>query len=233
MIPDADEAVLVQRARTGDRSAYGALVQRYSRDAVRVAAAITGSVGEGEDAAQAAFVKAYLAMDRFREGSPLRPWLMRIVANEAKNARRSSQRRLRLADRAIERCVTMSPSAEELVIAGHTTAALLLAVGKLDDRDRAVIALRYFAEMSEAETALALDCAVGTVKSRLSRAMERLRAQVVADSTDSGEPRAPRRVTSQAERSGGSGEAGTSGESKQAGGSSNERRESGGGDHRD
>jgi len=176
-----DEAMLVERARGGDAEAYGALVKRYSRDAVRVATAITGSVGDAEDAAQTAFVKAYLALDRFRAGAPVRPWLMRIVANEAKNARRSSQRRDRLAERSQERYCTIAPSAEDHAIAGVTTAELLRAVARLDDRDRAVIAFRFFAEMSEAETAIALDCATGTVKSRLSRAMSRLRTQLAAE----------------------------------------------------
>jgi RNA polymerase sigma-70 factor (ECF subfamily) len=176
-----DETSLVERARGGDADAYGALVKRYSRDAVRVATAITGSVGDAEDAAQTAFVKAYLALDRFRAGAPVRPWLMRIVANEAKNSRRSSQRRERLAERSHERYCVIAPSAEEGAIAGVTTTELLRAVGRLDHRDRAVIAFRFFAEMSEAETALALDCAVGTVKSRLSRAMARLRAELATD----------------------------------------------------
>ncbi len=104
-----DETMLVERARGGDADAYGALVKRYSRDAVRVATAITGSVGDAEDAAQTAFVKAYLALDRFRAGAPVRPWLMRIVANEAKNSRRSSQRRERLAERSHERYCVIAP----------------------------------------------------------------------------------------------------------------------------
>ncbi|HUP73181.1 MAG TPA: sigma-70 family RNA polymerase sigma factor [Acidimicrobiales bacterium] len=176
-----EETTLVERARGGDDDAYGALVKRYSRDAVRVATAITGSVGDAEDAAQTAFVKAYLALDRFRAGAPVRPWLMRIVANEAKNSRRSSQRRERLAERSHERYCVIAPSAEEGAIAGVTTTELLRAVARLDHRDRSVIAFRFFAEMSEAETALALDCATGTVKSRLSRAMARLRAELDAD----------------------------------------------------
>ncbi|MEO8695246.1 MAG: sigma-70 family RNA polymerase sigma factor [Acidimicrobiales bacterium] len=176
-----DETSLVERARGGDADAYGALVKRYSRDAVRVATAITGSVGDAEDAAQTAFVKAFLALDRFRAGAPVRPWLMRIVANEAKNSRRSSQRRERLAERSHERYCVIAPSAEEGAIAGVTTTELLRAVGRLDHRDRSVIAFRFFAEMSEAETALALGCPVGTVKSRLSRAMARLRAELATD----------------------------------------------------
>ena len=175
---DHDETALVARARGGDPDAYGALVRRYSRDAVRVATAITGSTRDAEDAAQSAFVKAYLSLGRFREGAPMRPWLMRIVANEAKNARRSSQRRDRLAERSVERYCTIAPSAEDGAIAEVVTEDLLRALGRLDDRDRSIIALRFFAELSEAETAVALECPVGTVKSRLSRAMARLREQL-------------------------------------------------------
>jgi RNA polymerase sigma-70 factor (ECF subfamily) len=92
-----------------------------------------------------------------------------------------------LAERSHERYCTIAPSAEDGAIAGVTTDELLRAVARLDDRDRAVIAFRFFAEMSEAETALALDCATGTVKSRLSRAMARLRAQLAEVPAAAGE----------------------------------------------
>ncbi|MDP9321875.1 MAG: siderophore-interacting protein, partial [Chloroflexota bacterium] len=75
----------MERARRGDQDAYGELVTRYQALAARVAYVITASPAEAEDVTQDAFVKAYYALDRFREGAPFRPWLLRIVANEAKN----------------------------------------------------------------------------------------------------------------------------------------------------
>jgi len=91
-----DDAELVDRAKGGDVGAYEELVRRHSAAAVRLAHAICGSAADAEDAAQEAFVKAYGALPRFRAEAPLRPWLFRIVANEAKNRRRSAGRRGRL-----------------------------------------------------------------------------------------------------------------------------------------
>src|SRR5213595_4354475 len=78
---------------------YEELVRRYQDVAVRTAHLISPD-GDAEDAAQEAFVKAYAALGRFRSGSPFRPWLLRIVANEARNRRRSAGRRAHLALRA-------------------------------------------------------------------------------------------------------------------------------------
>ena len=97
---DDEDAVLVARARAGDREAFGVLVTRHQRAALRTAFAIGGSESEAEDVTQEAFVKAFRSLRRFEEGRPLRPWLMQIVANEARNRRRSRGRRERLAVRA-------------------------------------------------------------------------------------------------------------------------------------
>src|SRR5438046_8705500 len=81
------------RAQRGDAAAYEEIVQRYQQIAFRTAYVVTGSAADAEDAAQEAFVKAFRALDRFRAGAALRPWLLRIVANEARNRVRSSGRR--------------------------------------------------------------------------------------------------------------------------------------------
>ena len=152
---------------------------------LRVAYAIVGS--EAEDVVQEAFVKAYTHLARFRPDAPFRPWLLTIVANEARNRRRSSSRRgalhLRVANRdAAHGTSTTSPgSTEEIAMANEQRRWLLDAVAGLPDRDREIIALRYFADLSEAETASALACPVGTVKSRLARAIGRLRASIGAE----------------------------------------------------
>ncbi|TMB93136.1 MAG: sigma-70 family RNA polymerase sigma factor, partial [Chloroflexi bacterium] len=91
-----DEAELVARATRGDEEAYAELVQRHADIAFRTAYLITGSAADAEDAAQDGFLAAYRALRRFRPGAPLRPWLLRIVANAARNQRRSSRRRAEL-----------------------------------------------------------------------------------------------------------------------------------------
>ena len=173
-----EEHELVQRAKRGDVEAYEALIRRYQQLAGRTAYVITGSAADAQDAVQEALVKAYAGLARFREGSPFRPWLLRIVANEAISRRRAATRTVRLALRAAEGrpWADAAPSPEGAVLARETQRELVAAMGRLGPQDRLVIAYRYWFELSEAEMATALGCARGTVKSRLSRALRRLRA---------------------------------------------------------
>ncbi len=156
--------------------AYESLVRRYQDAAVRTAHLFAPD-GDAEDAVQEALVKAHRALDRFRDGSPFRPWLLRIVANEARNRRRSAGRRATLALRAAEdrRPGDAAPSPESAVLDREERDWLLAAVNGLGEDDREVIAARYFLDLSEAETAEMLGLPRGTVKSRLSRALARLR----------------------------------------------------------
>ena len=174
-----EDAELIERAQRGEVMPYEELVRRYQDVAVRTAHVISPD-GDAEDAAQEAFVKAYAALGRFRAGSPFRPWLLRIVANEARNRRRSAGRRANLVLRAAEdrRPDDAAPSPESAVLASERRATLLAALNALRDDDREVISARYFLELSESETAEALGIPRGTVKSRLSRALERLRTQL-------------------------------------------------------
>jgi len=169
------ESELVARARGGEVTAYEELVRRYQGIAHRTAYLITREAAEAEDAAQVGFVKAYRALGRFDPGRPFRPWLLRIVANEARNRRRSAARRVALELAVAREPERAEPSPEAEAVARERRAALLGAVNGLRDADREVIALRYFLDLSEAEMAEVLEVAAGTVKSRLSRAIGRLR----------------------------------------------------------
>ena len=170
------EQELVARARRGDGDAYAELVRRHQDVAFRTAMLIAQDAADAEEAAQDAFVKAWRALARFREGRPLRPWLLTIVANEARNRRRSAGRREGLALRAAA-AVGGSGRAtpEALVLEGEERGALLEALATLREDDRLVLGCRFLLELTEAETAAALGVAPGTVKSRTSRALERLR----------------------------------------------------------
>jgi RNA polymerase sigma-70 factor (ECF subfamily) len=132
---------------------------------------------DAADAVQDAFVKAYAALARFREDAPIRPWLLRIVTNEARNRRRSADRRSGLARRAAIAAPRdeVAPSPESSVLAAEMRGELLAAIGRLRDEDREVIGARYFLGLSEAETAETLAIPAGTVKSRTARALGRLR----------------------------------------------------------
>jgi RNA polymerase sigma factor (sigma-70 family) len=178
-----DDTALVERARNGDVNAYEALVQQYQELAFRVAYQVTGQAADAEDAAQEAFVNAYYALGRFRAGAPFRPWLLRIVANEARNRRTSARRRTALAERALaaQSSGEAAPLPEWAAEANEFRATLIATLRGLRDDDRLVLAYRLFFDLSEAEMAAALNCPRGTVKSRLSRALARLRAALPAD----------------------------------------------------
>jgi RNA polymerase sigma factor (sigma-70 family) len=155
-------------------SAYEELVRRHQSLAHRVALVIAGSA-DAADAVQEGFVKGYGALGRFRDGAPFRPWILAIVANEARNRRRSAGRRESLALRLAEPVGRTSPSSEDEALATLDRQRLLAAVAALPERDRQVVTCRYLLELSEAETAAVLAWPTGTVKSRLSRALDRLR----------------------------------------------------------
>jgi RNA polymerase sigma-70 factor (ECF subfamily) len=172
-----DEAELVERAKRGDLRAWEMIVRQNQGLAFRTAYLLCGSAADAEEAAQDGFVKAYRALGRFRRGAPLRPWLLRIVANEARNRRRSAGRRESLALRAAAqvRPGDAVPSPEAALVSAEERDRLLAAVNGLAEEHRLAIACRYFLELSEEETAAALGVRRGTVKSRLSRALARLR----------------------------------------------------------
>jgi RNA polymerase sigma-70 factor (ECF subfamily) len=159
-------------------------VRRYQDVALRTAYLVAPEA-DAADAVQDAFVKAYAALPRFRDGAPLKPWLLRIVANEGRNRRRSAVRRAGLAARAAGAGVgaawqgsaagAIVESPESAVLAAEVRSTLLAALGRLRDEDREVIGARYLLELSEAETADTLGLRPGTVKSRTSRALGRLR----------------------------------------------------------
>jgi RNA polymerase sigma-70 factor (ECF subfamily) len=174
------ENELVERARRGDEHAYEELVRAYQGIAFRLAYVVAGSAADAEEAAQEGFVKAHRALSRFRVGAPFRPWLLRIVANEARNRRRSAGRRWALAARAAEEGPSggAAPSPEGTLLAREDRERLLAAVNDLREEERLVISCRYFLELSEEETAATLGIRRGTVKSRSSRALARLREEL-------------------------------------------------------
>jgi RNA polymerase sigma-70 factor (ECF subfamily) len=158
-------------------------VRAHQEIAFRVAYLITRSAPDAEDVTQEAFIKAWRALGRFRSDAPFRPWLLRIVANEARNRLRSDRRRQARGAAAKDDVdlppiepVDPDPSPEERVLADDQRRLLLSALARLREQDRLVIGARYLLDLNEAETAEALGVARGTVKSRLSRAMSRLRA---------------------------------------------------------
>ena len=157
---------LVRQARRGDRDAAAALFRRYWRDAWRAAFAITGRRAFADDAAADAFERAFAALDRFDERRPFGPWLHRIVANRALDLLRAERR---VSDEELPEIPDDAP----LHQSGDR--GLLAAVAELPLERRVVVVLRYGVGMTPKQIAAALDLPVGTVNSRLARALEQLR----------------------------------------------------------
>ena len=164
------------RAQRGDAHAFEELVRPHREIVFRVAYLVTRNAADADDAAQEALLKAWRALGRFRAGAPLRPWLLRIAANEARNRRRSAGRTERLVLRAAAASSgEAAPSPEEAATAAEERAGLLAALEALPEQARLVLACRYLLDLSEEETAAALGVRRGTVKSRTARALDRLR----------------------------------------------------------
>jgi RNA polymerase sigma-70 factor (ECF subfamily) len=177
-----DDADAVARSRDGDLDAYAVLVARYTLRAHR-AAWLLGAGEDADDVVQEAFVKAFRALPKFRAGEPFAPWLLSIVANETKNLLRSRHRRNALTLRlsAMEPDAATPDAPFDEAVAGERRARLLAAVNALPDRERQALICRYFLDLSEAETAQVLRWPLGSVKSRTSRALGRLRGLVPAE----------------------------------------------------
>ncbi len=177
-----DEPEFLARARSGDHEAYAQLVRPYERVAYRVAAAITGRGADAEEAMQNGLVKAYRSLHRFHVGAAFRPWLLRIVVNEAHNVRRAERRHLRLGVRAAERHDASMPGPDEALIAREEVDTVLGALARLSDADRLALALRYFAELPDGEAAQLVGTTTQAYRVRLVRARRRL--QAVLEETD-------------------------------------------------
>jgi RNA polymerase sigma-70 factor (ECF subfamily) len=175
--PPSDESALISAARGGDVASYEELVRRHQGLAFRVAFLVVGQRDSAEDAVQEAFFKAYRALGRFDPARPFRPWLLSIVANEARNARKANMRRANLSTRYGEalRLDRAPGSPHEVARLNERRSKLLTALEALDEDQRLTISLRYFMELTEQEMANVLRCRPGTVKSRLNRSMARLR----------------------------------------------------------
>lgn len=163
------DRVLVREVRGGSRDAAAALFARHWPAAWRAAFAVTGRRALADDVAQDAFERAFAAIDRFDERRPFAAWLHRIVVNRAIDLVRAERRLVGL-DVAGD---LEAPAAE----VGIDEAALRALAGLSPER-RAVVVLRHLLGYAPPEIATMLGLPVGTVNSRLGRAMAELRAQL-------------------------------------------------------
>ena len=161
-----DEIILVQRASHGDLAAWEALMTAQQESIFRLAYLLLGDPDEAEDVAQETFVPAWTRLDRFDTALPLRPWLLRIAVNLARNQQRSAGRYLTALVRAF-RTEQPVPTVEETSAERQDAQQLWSAVRRLPLPDQQVIFLRYFLDLPVSETAQAMQVAEGTMKSRL------------------------------------------------------------------
>ncbi|MFN8494687.1 MAG: RNA polymerase sigma factor [Caldilineaceae bacterium] len=172
-----NEAKQILLARQGDENAWVALVRHHQEAVFRFAYLLVGNADDAADVAQEALIRAFRALDRFEPERPLRPWLLQIAKNVAANQRRSVRRYIA----AVHRWWQAAPyhtATEQNSVQQETTELLWQAIQRLKTTDQEIIYLRYFLDLSVAETAVVLNIAEGTVKSRLSRALGQLRTVV-------------------------------------------------------
>ena len=174
-----DEDTLIARAKDGDTGAFEELVRRYQEVAFRTAYLVLRDAGDAEDAVQEALVRSYRALGRFRAGSAFRPWLLKIVVNQALSALKSRKRRAAVAEKSAAEGGGAFYSIDETVIDRERARLVWQALESLREQERVVVYLRYFLALPERELAEYLGCAPGTVKSRLHRALAKLREVVV------------------------------------------------------
>lgn len=178
------------RVLSGDLDRYADLVRTHTAAAYRTAV-LFGAGADAEDVVQNAFVKAYQALPGFRDGAAFRPWLLRIVANEAKNGARANGRGRRATIRYAELGMQdfLAPERQEpeaSALGAERRRDLVAAVRRLPAAQQLVIACRYFLDLDEKETARVLRWPRGTVKSRSSRALQRLRDDLDGEVDDVG-----------------------------------------------
>lgn len=165
----------------GDIGGLELLVARHYLRAVRTAYLITRNRDLAEDIVQAAFLRAYERIEQFDSSRPFAPWFLRIVINDARISARREDRLVSLNNDSQPEGLELPPfpnsnaALDELLIAAETREAIWIALGKLSIEQRSVIVLKYYLGLNETASSQELNCAPGTVKSRLHTARKRLR----------------------------------------------------------
>ncbi|MDD1619003.1 MAG: RNA polymerase sigma-70 factor, ECF subfamily [Methylococcaceae bacterium NSP1-1] len=171
---------IVLRVQRGDRSAFDFLVIKYQHKIIQLVNRYVKDPSEAQDVAQETFIKAYRALGNFRGDSAFYTWLYRIAINTAKNylvsrSRRSSDYQVDIQDaEALENAPQLQgmETPERLLLNQEIIDTIKIAIDKLPEEMRTAIMLREFEGMSYEEIAEAMDCPVGTVRSRIFRARE-------------------------------------------------------------
>ena len=180
--PDADELELIQRAKRGDRQAFGQLVERYQRRVVGVALAISHNQDDAVELAQETFVRAFENLSKFESRSSFSTWLYRIAHNLTIDFRRREGRHVVLrgedAESEIDRLPSQLGDSYGALRRNELSARIREALDQLTPEHRAVVLLREVEGLSYDEISDSLQIPRGTVMSRLHYARSRLRAML-------------------------------------------------------
>ena len=168
------ETGLIEQAQQGDRNAYGELVRRHYQGVVLVVTRMCGDTGLAEDAAQEAFMRAWLNLASFQPRGSVRNWLYRIAINAALDVLRHKPEET-LEDEQAARMPDPAEEPEKVLIEKEQAAMIHQAVRSLPEAARAVLVLREYGWLSYREISSVLDVPIGTVMSRLNYARSRLR----------------------------------------------------------
>jgi len=177
---ETSDLALVERVQAGDRSSFDVLVLRYQHKVLKLIMRYVRDAAEAEDVAQEAFIKAYRALPGFRGDSAFYTWLYRIAINTAKNSLVAKKRRpldydLDLQDpeqHDMQNRLQDSDTPEALVLSDEIRETVNAAIAALPEELRTAIVMREIDGLSYEEIAAAMDCPVGTVRSRIFRARE-------------------------------------------------------------
>lgn len=172
--PAETEAALIAKAQTGDRSAYGELVRQHHQGVIDVVYRMCGDTHLAEDAAQDAFIQAWLHLPSFRPGTSLRNWLYRIAVNAALDTLRRAPK-MPFADLETLAMPDSQAGPEAALLQKERSLAVQKALSSLPEASRAVLVLREYGGLSYQEISSTLDIPLGTVMSRLNYARERLK----------------------------------------------------------
>ena len=173
---DSAPADLIERARDGDRDAFDALIGPLIDPAFRLAYGLLHDRGAAEDAVQEAALKAWRKLHNLRPGTPLRPWFLAIVANQSRTTRRGRWWGVVKLD-TVDRLQAGTPRMEDGIVRG---ADLRRAIRSLNHDQRLAVVLHYYLDLPLEEVASITGVPLGTVKSRIHRAVRQLRPQLEA-----------------------------------------------------
>ncbi len=168
------ETSLIEQAQNGDRNAFGELVLRHYHGVVLVVYRMCGDTGLAEDAAQEAFMRAWVNLPSYQPQARLRNWLYRIAVNAALDVLRRKPEET-LEDEQARLVTDQAAGPETALIEKERVALLQQAMKSLPEAARSVLVLREYGGLSYQEIASVLDVPIGTVMSRLNYARNRLR----------------------------------------------------------